>query len=287
MKVRQETFFLPVDDGECFCVYRLPDAAPIRGTVLHLPAFGDEMNKSRALTARVARSMASRGCGVLHIDLFGCGDSSGEHADATLARWIDNANRAIDWLRDRHATAGTPWLWSLRSGALLIPPLLAGAARDAPLLLWQPIISGAQQLSHLLRQKLVETFADTPGDRSGTRALRERLRRGETLELGGYAISPKLADDFDCAMLCLPSGYCGRIAWLEVVASATPSLSPVARKKIDEFRSAGVQVSATALEGPGFWQSTEIEQCHRLEEASISALTIGETSALSRDPAVI
>ena len=259
----------------------------LRGTILHLAAFGDEMNKSRAMTARAARVLASRGFGVLQIDFFGCGDSAGEHADATLARWTDNATAQSIGCANAACRAYIRGYG--RCARCAVDSAVArAAAPDAPLLLWQPILSGAQQLNHLLRQKLAEDARRHVGERSGTRTLRERLRDGATLETGGYGISPTLADELDRAT-SLPSerllrshrvAGSGRIGHAVALAGGTQE-----DRRISIGRGAGF--AATALEGPGFWQSTEIEQCHRLEEASISALTIGETSALSRDPAVI
>ncbi len=255
--------------------------------MLHLPAFGDEMNKSRAMTARAARAFAARGCAVLQLDLLGCGDSSGEHAEATLARWTDNARAALAWLRDRHAAAGTPSLWALRCGALLLTPLLEDAARDAPLLLWQPVLSGMQQLNQLLRQKLAGGLFAADAERAGMNGLRDRLRAGETLEVGGYAIAAGLADELAHAAFDVPPGHRGRVAWLEVAASAAPALSPAARAKIERLRAAGVDVAASALRGPGFWQSVEIEHCEPLIDASIAMLGLDRAHALSRDAALL
>ena len=285
--VLQQAFHLPVDGGECYCVYRFPDAAPIAATVLHLPAFGDEMTPARAMTAGAARALAARGCGVLQIDLIGCGDSSGDHADATFLRWGENALRAIDWLREHAPAAPTPWLWPLRSGALLVAGLLEHAARAAPLLLWQPRLSGAQQLNHLLRQRLAGELAGPGRVGSDSKALRARWRGGETLEIGGYAVSARLAEELERSQFELPPRYRGTVAWLEVTTSSTPSLSAAARSKVEAFRAAGVKVSARALQGPGFWQSVEIERCAALIDASVSAITTGEASVASRDAVVL
>lgn len=286
MKVEQQGFYLPVEGGECFCIYRRPrDVDPSR-TVLHLPAFGDEMNKARAMTARASRAFAEHGFGVLQIDLHGCGDSSGEHADATLSRWCDNALCAIDWLRVRSRAGASPWLWSLRAGALLVSRLLGQAAPDAPLLLWQPVLSGASQLNQLLRQKLAGGLLDMADERGGMRALRESLKNGETIEIGGYAISAALAREFEQATFEIPADYAGRVEWFEVTSSPAQALSPHARTKVASLRSAGVQVTAMSIEGPGFWQSTEIERCDSLIQASANAIA-GCIHGVSRDTAVI
>jgi len=282
LKTLQHGFSLPVEGGACFCIYRRPEKGPLVGTVLHLPAFGDEMNKSRAMTARAARALAARGFGVLQLDLLGCGDSSGDHGDASVGAWIDNAQRALAWLVLEGRAAAAPWLWCLRAGALLAAPLLQGPARDAPLLLWQPVLSGAQQLNNLLRQKLAGALG--AGERVDAKSLRQRWIDGETQEIGGYAISPRLARELDQAAFDLPAGYRGRVEWFEVSATAAPCISPVARTRIAALRSIGIDINAVALRGPGFWQSAEIEQCEALIEASAASMTIERVHGSLRDP---
>lgn len=287
MNVLQSAFFLPVEGGECFCVYRRPTDGPVASTILHLPAFGDEMNKSRAMTARAARAFASRGCGVLQIDLIGCGDSSGDHACATLSRWRDNALRAIDWLRNEHPTVRQPYLWCLRAGALLLRGPLDHVASNTALLLWQPMLSGAQQLSQLLRQKNAGSLVVSGTERAGSKALRERLRLGETLEIGGYAISPRMADELEAANLDIVPGPCGEVAWLELAATSQPVIAPASQAKIQQLATAGVRISAKALQGPGFWQSVEIEYCEPLIDVSLDMLSLERADAVPRDTVVL
>ena len=285
MKVLQEAFYLPVEGGKCFCIYR-KSVVPVGGAILHLPAFGDEMNKARAMAARAARAFAAVGFDVLQIDLLGCGESSGMHGDADVTRWSNNALAALDWLRMRHDAAISPWIWCLRAGALLAPARLH-RVRDMPLLLWQPTLSGTQQLGQLLRQKLAGGFTGSHADRGGMKQLRERLRRGESLEIGGYEISPRLADDLDYAVFNLPTDYRGRIAWFELSPTDPPVLSPAARTKIAALRSTGAAITATAIRGPGFWQSSEIEYSDDLINASARAVSPDLVRGLPRDTAVL
>jgi uncharacterized protein len=285
LSIAQTAFYLPVDGGECFCLYRSPTDSPVSLSVLHLPAFGDEMNKSRAMTARASRAFAAHGCGVLQIDFVGCGDSAGNHADATFARWLENAHRALAWLRERHGDMAL-CLWSLRSGVLLSSALVGQLARPASLLLWQPVISGTQYVNHLLRQRLAASLLAPEGERQGVGVLRDRIRAGETLDIGGYAVSPLLAADLDGGVFDLPSDYAGRVAWLELGASAEPALSPAAKARIEKFAKAGIDVRARALQGPSFWQSVEIECSQALIDASLDLLDLG-VDAHTRHAAVV
>jgi exosortase A-associated hydrolase 2 len=282
----QQAFLLQSDADDCFCVYRAPADGSVVGTILHLPGFGDEMNKARPMTASAARAFANRGYAVLQVDLAGCGDSAGGHEDATFSRWLSNLHAADACLR-RHCAAGAPSIfWCLRSGALLVGPLLETLRRQSIILLWQPVLSGTQQITLLLRQKIASDLGNSSTARVAARELRERWFAGETLEIGGYGISSQLAADVDTASFRLPHDVSQRVAWFEISTATGASLSPAARAKIDELRAAGNIVEAATVCGPGFWQSVEIERCDALVEVSINALE-NHRLALRRDTAVV
>lgn len=268
MTLHQDAFFLPVGEASCFCVWRAPaQAAALRGLVVHLPAFGEEMNKSRRMTAMAARALAGRGYGVLQIDPSGTGDSDGDLADATFPQWSDEIAAGIRWMRREHDAP--VWLWALRTGALLAAPVLERLDAPAAVLLWQPVQSGAQFLTHLLRQKHAAELADAgPG---ALAALRAELA-ARPVDIGGYTITPAMAATLGGATLALPAAAVARVAWLEVSSASPPVLSPAARTKVAALRSEGTPVAATAVAGPSFWQSVEIEEAPALVDATCDAL---------------
>jgi exosortase A-associated hydrolase 2 len=262
LTIVEEAFHLPVAGGQCFAVYRAPPTDAL-GAMLHLPAFGDEMNKSRAMTARAARAFVHAGIAVLQVDWQGCGDSTGEHRDATLSRWVADAQAALAWLLARNPGTSSPWLWALRAGALLVDPLI-GDRSDVPLLLWQPVVSGKHYLNQLLRLKAAGAWANAGGSSSSTQMLRARLAAGEVLEIGGYEISPTLADELEKTAFDVPPRHAAPVVWLEVTrGSLSAAAASAARRE---------NVSAKAIAGPGFWQSVEIERCDELIAQSSSLL---------------
>src|ERR1035437_5595730 len=113
-----EAFFIPASSGQRFCLFHEPEPGiSLRGALVYVHPFAEEMNKSRRMAALQARAMARAGYAVLQIDLYGCGDSSGNFGDATWNVWIEDVRLAHDWLR-RQSTID-PWLWGLRTGCLL------------------------------------------------------------------------------------------------------------------------------------------------------------------------
>lgn len=263
-----EALFLAGAAGQRFCLYHRP-AGPCRGAVLYLHPFGDEMNKSRRVAALQARALARLGYAVLQLDLDGCGDSSGEFGDARWDGWKDDVRRAAAWLGQRHAAPLS--LWGLRLGAMLALDCARDPAlRAARLVLWQPLQSGATYLTQFLRIRMANQMlaegADTSG--SGTKALRESLRAGETLEVGGYALAPAMADAIEAID---PPALAVRgcpVHWIDVVAEAGRPITPATARVTLAWEKAGVALTMHQAVGLQFWATQEIAECPALLETT-------------------
>ncbi len=198
-----EAFFLARDQHSLFCVlFSPPQGQPTVGAVLHVPAFAEEMNKSRRAVASAARAMAEQGRQVLVFDLHGTGDSSDDFGDATWSGWLDDVCAAAAWLRERARMK--PVLWGLRTGCLLINEVL-DRVDCSSLIYWQPTLSGEASLTQFLRLRTVGAVGNTERPKETTKALLEALQSGSSLEIAGYVLAPTLA-------LPLATGAPGRSA---------------------------------------------------------------------------
>src|SRR5690606_4872669 len=170
-----EAFYLPTERGQRFCLlHTAAPEVPARGALLYVHPFGEEMNKSRRMAALQARAFAQAGWDVMQIDLYGCGDSSGEFRDASWDLWLADVRAAWDWLEQRAQQA--VWLWGLRAGCLLTDAAARLRGSPARLLLWQPVLSGQRFLQQFLRTRVTGAAMDG-GARSSIGALREALSR--------------------------------------------------------------------------------------------------------------
>jgi exosortase A-associated hydrolase 2 len=271
-----QPFFLEGREGQRFCLYT-PPAGACRGTVLYLHPFGDEMNKARRVAALQARALAAAGHAVLQLDLHGCGDSSGEFGEARWDTWQDDVARASAWLRARHAAPLA--LWGLRLGALLALDC-AAQVQPARLLLWQPPQNGTTLLTQFLRIRMANEMladgADAGAGSGGTKALREALRAGEALEVGGYELSPQMADALDALdTAAMAVAHCP-VHWIDVVADASRGATPVAKRIAAAWEAAGVTLDMRQVSGPAFWASQEIAECPALVEASSALFAQGQ-----------
>lgn len=234
----------------------------------------EEMNKSRRMAALHGRQLAQAGCAVLQIDPLGCGDSSGDLADASWAAWLADIHQAAAWLIQRHDAP--LWLWGLRSGCLLAAAAGRKLATPCHWLMWQPVTQGRQLVQQLLRLKAASEMQAGQGQAAADKA-RQQLAAGQPLEVAGYTLPAALVHSLEQATL-EPPAQVGHLEWLEVSTRADATLLPASVATLQAWRAAGAQVREQVVQGPAFWQSTEIEAAPALLAASLAALCDGATA---------
>lgn len=280
-----EAFFLPVEHGQRFCLFYPAQVSPgtaERGQVVYVHPLTEEMNKSRRMAALQSRALAQAGFDVLQIDLLGCGDSSGDFGDATWEAWVQDVLTACRWLRERHPLQATPplvhpplWLWGLRAGCLVAAQAAQILQTPVNFLFWAPTPTGKALLQQFLRLKAAADIA-SGNAKAIMEGLRSDLTRGQPVEIAGYLLAPALAHGLEQAALVPPATIAApptqgmrhvqgqRVEWLEMSTRDDASLTPVAAKAIDRWQQAGYQVRSHIVQGPSFWQTSEIEDAPAL-----------------------
>jgi uncharacterized protein len=269
-----QAFFLPVDGGQRYCVYHPAQGRQTLGQVVYAHPFAEEMNKSRRMVAQQAGALSAAGFAVLQIDLHGCGDSSGDFADANWNSWVDDVLLACNWLQEKAGDAPV-WLWGLRSGCLLVAQAAMRLARPCQFLLWAPTPAGKPVLQQFMRLKAAgEIMA---GDAKGVmEKLRQQMSEGKSVEIAGYTLAPGLASGLEAAVLAAPVAQpAGRVEWFELSTRDDATLSPAASRAQAPWEAAGWEVRSHLVQGPSFWQTTEIEDAPALIRATTDALRAG------------
>lgn len=250
--VLPEPLFLQGATGQVFALYQ-PAQGTAKGAIIYLPPFAEELNRCRFTVAQQTRALSELGYAVLLLDPCGTGDSAGELSDATWEGWVNDVRIAADWLDTRTALPIT--LWGLRLGALLA----ADAANRSPgrykrLLFWQPVQDGKLFLTQYLRLRIAYLMdrnlpAETTDD------MRNTLKNGGVLEVAGYPIGGRMAEELDTLRLSNFTQLGGLpIEWFELVAEAGKPLPPGSQKNIQQLAELGCLVQTTTFCGPPVWQ---------------------------------
>lgn len=257
-----EAFFLPRDQHSLFCLlFNPPPGRPRAGAILHVPAFAEEMNKSRRAVTNAARALAANGWQVMVFDLHGTGDSDGELECASWSGWLADARAAFTFLRE--SAMVEPVLWGLRVGCLLINDLLA-CVKASELLFWQPSLSGDAALTQFLRLRTVGAVGSAKRQKDSIRSLCADLESGLPVEVAGYILPPAIALPMRQAHLGGPQYAARHVTWFETSPTEAPTCTPATVARIGEIEAAGANVSYRAVSGAAFWMTQEVDEAQSL-----------------------
>ena len=106
---------------------------------------GCEWERSHRALSILATRLASQGTSVLHLDVSGSGDSAGEMGDFVPEDWEADAMHGLnEVLRRSQSTQAV--VCGFRLGCRIVMPLAHNPSVSA-LVLWEPVLIGAHQLS--------------------------------------------------------------------------------------------------------------------------------------------
>jgi len=268
-------FFINSPSGNIFALYHTPEEeTKVKGNILFIPPFGEELNRSRHMINRQARSFAEAGYGVLILDLFGTGDSEGQYEQANISLWQQDIIAACAWLNKTSDTA--PIFWAMRSGALLAADLVQKhPGLTNHMILWSPVINGKKFISQFMRIKLAAKAAEQrSSSRLTLKDLWAKLDSGENLEIAGYSLSPDLAYGLSALSLNemkLPPGL--TISWIETSLNDPARPSPASQKTIHSWIESGTKVTSKAVNDVAFWTLQEPEWGNNYIEHTLAVLT--------------
>lgn len=260
-----QALLLPLGEGNRFCVFHEPRQA-VRGSILLVPAFAEEMNLSRRMAAVQARSLAAAGFAVLQLDLFGCGDSDGDFGDATWATWVDDVVAAARWLQAK--TGATPAFWGIRAGCLLAAEAAQAVGGATRLLFWQPVLAGENHWRQFLRIRLA---GEVVSGNAMAPPKAELLDPQAVVEIAGYCVSPDLRAGLVAARLELQT-LPAQVLCIEINASGKELSLPLAAQ-VRSWQDHGHEVHALALAGSMFWQAAEVPDSPDLVAATTALVS--------------
>ena len=264
----RSAFFLEGSAGSVFCTGFLhPRETGQRRRFLIIQPFAEEMNKSRHVLAALSVALGEAGHDVLMPDLFGTGDSAGDFSAANLDIWRADLDAAVEYL----GAGDDLEIIGLRAGGLLAGDL-ATRHKLKTLTLLHSLHNGRQQLTQMLRLRLAGGLASGGGQETMAQ-LKQRLRAGECLEIGGYGLSGQLADELETLSLKQqrPS-HASCVNWVEVAREAERPLMPASQEVIDGWRKSGVSVNSSVAACDQFWATQEIAQCPELVQEAVNHL---------------
>jgi exosortase A-associated hydrolase 2 len=253
-----QTFFLSSRHGPLFCRYSPAESISERNAVVHVPAFGEEMNKSRRMISLQVDHFNAAGYAVLVFDLYGTGDSGGDFGEATWAIWLDNLQDVVAWVKEQGIESVD--FWSLRLGGLLAIDFISrNPGLVSRLLLWHPVLNGETFLTQFLRLRVAAAMISDVRPPEKTGDLKMQLVQGQAIEVVGYQLDPELALPM-MKVTIEPEKLTSlsSVAVFELVANVDALPVMANQQFIDKLLARGIDATVTKVIGEQFWSSQEI-----------------------------
>ncbi len=140
-------FYFGTRQHRLFGIYEAARQSGAHAAVLCYPFGAEYLNAHRSMR-QLATLLTLAGYHVLRFDYYGTGDLAGEMTDATLYDWISDIKIAVDEVRSI-TNSGRITLIGLRLGATLAAMAVATLDEIDALVLWDPVVFGADYLDEL------------------------------------------------------------------------------------------------------------------------------------------
>jgi pimeloyl-ACP methyl ester carboxylesterase len=160
-----QPYYFPTPEAQLFAVYHQPGGASRQTAVLVCYPLFQEYLSTHRTCRQLAGMLGDAGFPVLRFDYFGCGDSGGSAAQASLDRWLSNIAAAAEEIKAR-ANVSKLCVIGLRFGATMATMAACRNASIDSLVLWDPIARGTDYLADLKTfhgRVLDEALAHAPG----------------------------------------------------------------------------------------------------------------------------
>jgi len=159
-------FFFGSRDKQLFGIYHPSKSKTAYSHgILICPPVGQEHLRTYMALRQLALALSSIGFDVLKFDYYGVGDSAGDSKQGNVDIWKEDVRHAYQELKDVTGVRSVSIL-GLRLGAALAALSVSAGLQVKNLLLWDPVVNGAEYIRELreLTLNLLSGKSESKGD---------------------------------------------------------------------------------------------------------------------------
>jgi len=242
--------------------------------IIVIPPFAEEMNRCRYMQTLLAQELTKHGYGLLSVDPYGTGDSTGEFKEAGWQDWVSDSITSAEYSSQLGYKSIS--ILAIRLGSLLAAAAMPSIEGLKRIILWQPISNGKAALNQFLRLKIAAAMARDEETETTTQ-LEDKINQGQSIQVAGYDVSPALFQGIHSAHLNNHLSFATTpISWLTISPNEERKTPRADLQIIEKWRSNGAEIEHKTVIGPAFWQAHERTLAPNLIPATIKAITSTE-----------
>lgn len=249
--LNEEPLFFTSENHSLFGILHHPQQNGNGTGLVFCQAFAEEQNISHRLMVNFARALAACGHHVLRFDYMGCGDSSGEFGQATVATRVADILSSIEFLKKK-AGLEKIGLLGLRLGAVFAALAAKKNSGLAFLILCAPIVDVKNYLWQLLRSNLAAQMVIYGEIRCDREQLIHNLRSGQMINIDGYDLSKEFYNEAIEASL---TDALGQFTGSTLIVDVSEKAKPVDRElsRLAQSHRNGNAIDVIQVSAPPFW----------------------------------
>lgn len=190
----ERPFYLEHEARRLHAVLHAPDQRAGAAVVFCHP-FAEEERCSHLAFVHAAHELCHEGFHCLRVHMTGCGDSNGDFADATVETWLSDLSAAVDYVAGNVPDARIGLL-GLRLGGTLAALMAERRPDIGFVILWEPVVSGADFVSMNLRRSLMRQMLTQGKEFEGA-----QRPEGGALDFDGWLVGQQLREGIEALNL--------------------------------------------------------------------------------------
>lgn len=269
--MQEEYRFLSLNGERIFAAIHRPAQPASRAIVMCHP-LGEEKLWAHRVFVSFARDLAAAGFAVIRFDFRGEGDSDRDFEQSDLKTRIEDANLAIDSIRDLNPAVTDVTVLGMRLGASVAAAAAARRSDVARLVLWDPVIDGAAYMQNVLRMNLMYQMAQHHKVIENRDALVARLANGETVNIEGYELAqPLFRQVSDFRLQDTLTQFTGNVLIVQINQGETPI-----KPELSELAGRHQKSRVESVQEEPFWKEikTFYQRAPELTRVSLQALEV-------------
>lgn len=240
--------FLGIEGGALLLLTGRPESPGHDLCVVLCHPYGEEKQFSYRVLATLARRLTAVGVSTLRFDSRGYGDSDGVIADATVETHLEDTLAAVKFAR--REVSGRVVLLGLRFGATIASLVAAREPSLAGLVLWSPIVDGADYAHGLLRRgRFARMLASSDDDLDGAPLEGANDGANDGVEVEGNLLTAAMVEQMSAVDLRRDHAFAGPTL-LVGAAGAEPNLEGELAAAI---RATGAALAVSPTSDAPYW----------------------------------
>ncbi len=155
----ERALYINYENKNLFGVLHSPEHTRGRKGIIFLHPYAEEKQRVDRIFVRLARLLCSKSYFVMRFDFHNCGDSEGNFEDLTFESQISDLRNVMNLFR-RDTGVEDISLFGIRLGADIAIQYAGTDNNIDKMILWSPIINGAEYAGSLIRNKVFSSLMD-------------------------------------------------------------------------------------------------------------------------------